>query len=88
MGRQYVFSGYVAHNPGIPDARAGISLNGLIWNILHHSGVTSRGDMQWVPFSGTFAARAAQTTLTIRDWSGYSSTLGTALDGLQVTLAP
>ena len=44
--------------------------------------------MKWVPFSGTFVAQKAQTTVTIRELSGYNNTQGTALDGLQVTPAP
>lgn len=87
-GKRYVLSGYVAHNPGIPDARAGVYLNGAVFGILHHEGPTTVDDMEWARFSGTFVARDAQTTLTLRDLSGYNNVQGTALDGLKVTLAP
>jgi len=87
-GKRYTFSGYVSHNPGIPDSRAGVYLNGLTLGMLRHQLSNSTSDMRWTAFSVTFTARDAQTTLTIRDLSGYNSVQGTALDALKVPLAP
>jgi hypothetical protein len=86
-GKRYVFSGWVAHNYFIPDCRAAIYLNGAFFGLLTHQGQTSADDMQWTRFSGSFAAPAAQTTLTLRDLSGYTEVNGTALDGLRISLA-
>ncbi len=87
VGRDYVLSGYLSHAPGLPDSRAGIYLNGGIWNILFYTGITTPSAMKWVPFAGRFVATKEQTTLTLRDWSGYNDTQGTAIDGLRVTPA-
>jgi hypothetical protein len=74
----------VSHNPGIPDSRAGVYLNGLVLGMLRHQLSNSTSDMRWAPFSVTFTAWDAQTTLTIRDLSGYNAVQGTALDGLKL----
>jgi hypothetical protein len=86
-GKRYVFSGWVANNYFIPDSRAGIYLNGNFFGILTHQGSNGPNSMNWRQFSASFVAQAAQTTLTLRDLSGYTEVQGTALDGLSVTLA-
>jgi hypothetical protein len=87
-GRRYEFSGWLSHNYGIPDSRATIFLNGQYFGLLRHSGRTTPDNMNWVHVSGEFRAPASQTTLTLRDLSGYVDVAGTVLDGLKVTLVP
>jgi hypothetical protein len=89
-GKNYVFSGYYAHNPGIADARAlvyfshGFWTEDLMW-IFYAWGYTTLGSMGWRHFSLPFKAPAAQTTLMIQDVSGQNDHEGLTLDGLKVT---
>ena len=89
-GKNYTFSGYFAHNPGIADARAVVYLSHGFWTedlveVFYSRGYTTASSMGWGRLSFTFKAPAAQTTLTIQDISGQNDHEGIALDGLKVT---
>jgi hypothetical protein len=91
-GKNYVFSGYMAHNPGVADARALVYLSHGFWTedamwVLYSWGYTTSDSMGWQRFSFTFKAPAAQTTLMIQDITGLNDYQGIALDGLKVTPA-
>ena len=88
LGRNYIFSGWVAHNYGIPEARADVFLNDEFFVQLHHQGPATATQMGWTPFSYQFRATAGQTTLAIADVTGLNYVQGTALDGLSVTPSP
>jgi hypothetical protein len=91
-GKNYVFSGYYAHDPGLGDARAvgylshGFWTEDLMW-VLDSWGYTTASSMGWQRFSFTFKAPAAQTTLMLQDVTGLNDHEGLALDGLKVTPA-
>jgi hypothetical protein len=87
-GRQYWFSGWIAHNPGIAAGRAQVYLNGELFKPLVHDVRSSTFRMNWEPFAFRFRATQEQTTLSIQDVGHSSLVHGTALDGLSVTLAP
>jgi prepilin-type N-terminal cleavage/methylation domain-containing protein len=88
-GREYCFSGWVAHNPeklNVVDARANVFLNGeLLAQLYHWDPRANNQVMGWQPFAYRFCAAAEQTTLTIADVSGHGDLWGIALDGLAVT---
>jgi uncharacterized protein DUF642 len=89
-GKTYIFSGWIAHNPGIADARALVSLSHGFWTekvieVLYSQGYTTPDSMGWHRISFPFKAPAAQTTLMIQDISGQNDHQGFALDGLKVT---
>jgi hypothetical protein len=90
-GRQYCFSGWLAHNPekqNVCDARAQVFLNGERFAELYHYDANAHNRrMGWKPFTYRFRAPGARTTLTITDVSGHGDRWGTALDGLVVTEA-
>jgi Protein of unknown function (DUF642) len=88
LGREYIFSGWVAHNYGIPEARADVFLNREFLGQLHHQGPATATQMGWTPFAYRFRATTEQTTLAIEDVTGLNYAQGTALDGLTVTPAP
>lgn len=87
-GRRYVFSGWVAHHPGIFQAGAIVSVNNQTLEPLYHSGSTTASNMGWVKFSREFVASASTTTLSLadRNLDGYEFG-GLHLDGLTVTAA-
>jgi hypothetical protein len=87
-GQDYVFSGWIAHNPGLLEARTDVYLNDEFFVQLAHKGYTSLTQMGWKSFSLRFRAKVPQTTLTIEDVTGRSYFQGTALDGLRITPAP
>jgi hypothetical protein len=87
-GREYLFSGWVGHNPDTPgsEARANVLLNGQFFVQLYHRDLQTTGsDMRWVRFAYRFRAAAATTTLAVADVTGAWEMGGTALDGLAVT---
>jgi hypothetical protein len=89
-GKNYVFSGWYAHDPGIADARAVVYLNHGFWTdhltwVFYSFGYTEPYSMGWKHFSLTLKADAAQTTLIIQDVSGQNDHEGFAFDGLKVT---
>jgi hypothetical protein len=88
-GREYRFSGWLAHNPekrNAWDARANVFLNGeLLTGLYHRDARASNWRMGWQPFAYRFRATEEWTTLTITDVSGHGDLWGTALDGLAVT---
>lgn len=91
-GRVYVFSGWLSHHPGVPDARVMVSFNGAAQTQLFHSsllyGTVTAENMQWQPFSYMFLARAPTTTLRLTDVTGPREPCGGAvLDGLTVSPA-
>jgi hypothetical protein len=84
-GRQYRFSGWLSHNPGLPWARANVFLNGRFLTQLWHDRRNSVTSMSWTQFNHVFTAVDPQTTLVIRDVTFLTANEGTALDGLSVT---
>jgi hypothetical protein len=89
-GKNYVVSGYLAHNPGIADGRVAVYVSHGFWTedlfyVLDSWGYTTPASMEWRRFSFTFKAPAAQTTLWFQDVSGLNDFQGVALDGLKVT---
>jgi prepilin-type N-terminal cleavage/methylation domain-containing protein len=91
-GREYCFSGWVAHNPerwNVVDARANVYLDGRLFTQLYHRDPhASNRTMGWRPFDYRFRAAAPRTTLTLADVSGHGDLWGIALDGLAVTPVP
>jgi Protein of unknown function (DUF642) len=87
-GREYIFTCWMSHNPGVPEAWAIIYLNDEIEQFLQYRGATAVGAMRWGKVSFRFKAPASQTTVTIQDVTGRNYFQGMALDGLSVTLAP
>jgi hypothetical protein len=85
-GRDYLFSGYITHNPSISLGRVDVFLSGTFFVQLAHTAHSSGSDPQWNFFGYRFRAAASTTTLTIRDVTGLYAQKGTALDGLAVTL--
>jgi hypothetical protein len=87
-GREYVFSGWLAHDPVILRGRADVYLNDRFFVQLYHKQYTTETQMGWESFVYKFRALEEQTTLTIEDVTERSFYEGTALDGLSVTPAP
>jgi prepilin-type N-terminal cleavage/methylation domain-containing protein len=91
-GREYCFSGWVAHNPerrNVVDARANVYLDGrLVTQLYHRDPQASNRTMGWKPFVYHFRAAAERTTLALADVSGHGDLWGIALDGLAVTPVP
>lgn len=87
-GRRYVFSGWVAHHPGVFQAGATVSVNNQTLEPLYHSGLTTAGNMGWAKFTREFVATASTTTLSLadRNLDGYEFG-GLHLDGLSVVAA-
>jgi hypothetical protein len=87
-GREYCFSGWLAHNPthgATPEGRADVFINGrLLTQLRHHNAGATSGRMGWQRFTCRFRARSARTTLRLTDVTG-SDIYGLALDGLAVT---
>jgi hypothetical protein len=86
-GKQYIFTCWIAQNPGVPEAWATMYLNGEVETFLRYRGYTTVGAMQWGKLSFRFRAPASQTTLTLQDITGRNYYQGLALDGITVTLA-
>ncbi|MDX2033601.1 MAG: cohesin domain-containing protein [Blastocatellia bacterium] len=84
-GTRYVFSGWIAHHPAVPEAGANAYLNGSAALPLHHNTPNSPSDLKWTPFSREFVASSSQTTLVLEDrnLAGYENG-GTYFDGLRV----
>jgi hypothetical protein len=87
-GKEYILSGWMSHNPGIPSGKADVYLNAVLFKHLSHTAATSNSQMRWTQFTYRFRASQPQTTLSILDVSRYSIDAGMALDGVSVTLAP
>ena len=85
-GQQYRFSGWIAHDygDGVPEGRADVYLNGTFFVQLYHNAPSSQTDMHWLPFSYSFRATGATTTLRLADVTGLSALRGLVLDGLSV----
>jgi len=86
-GMDYIFSGYVSHDPGVPYGLANVTLNGVPFVQLSSTVASSAIDAQWNLFAYRFRAASLATTLAISDITGLSDVAGIALDGLSVTLA-
>jgi hypothetical protein len=87
-GQEYLFSGWMAHNPSnpvAPEGRADVFLNGQFFTLLFHRdpAATTR-EMRWVPFAYRFRATASATTLALAEVSNLWSLGGLVLDGLAV----
>ena len=88
-GRDYRFTGWIAHDPGnpvAPEGRANVSLDGQFFVQLFHRGHASHRERDalgplCLPVPGT----RATTTLAIADVTGTWDLGGLALDGLVVT---
>jgi hypothetical protein len=83
-GREYVVSGWVAHDPDLATAEGQLTLsvNGeLLTTVTHADPEAIPAEMRWVLFARRFQATAAKTTLTI---TGD----GAVLDGLAVRFTP
>jgi hypothetical protein len=87
-GRDYLFSGWMAHNPDIPEGRADVFLNGEFVQQFRHKLRATPDAMRWTSFTIRFRAPAAQTTLSLADVTRINDWEGLVLDGLSVTLAP
>jgi hypothetical protein len=91
-GKTYTFSGWMAHDPYVGDARAVVYLAHGFWTedlmwVLYSWGYTTPDQMGWHRFSFTFKAPASQTTLMLQDITGLNDHEGVALDGLKVSPA-
>jgi hypothetical protein len=90
-GREYIFSGWIAHNPAnfyLPEGRGNVFLNGTFFlQLVHRDASATTANMRWTPFSARFRATAPMTTLTISDATGSPFPGGLVLDGLAVTPA-
>jgi hypothetical protein len=84
---EYVFTGWMPHNPGLLEARADVYFNDEFFVQLHHKGTATAFGMHRAPSSYRIRAVAEQTTLAIEDVAGQSYFRGAALNGLSVTLA-
>src|SRR6266571_2734439 len=97
-GREYLFSGWLSHNPEIDPAlvrRANVYLNNAFFvQLAHGDAKTRRQNMRWRRFSYRFRATSSRTTLKLQDVTVASGTsasymavqlCGTVLDGLSVT---
>jgi uncharacterized protein DUF642 len=97
-GREYLFSGWLSHNPVIDPAlvrRANVYLNDRLFvQLVHGDPKTTRRNMRWKHFSYRFRATSSRTTLKLQDVTMASGTpasylavqlCGTVLDGLSVT---
>jgi hypothetical protein len=90
-GQEYVFSGWMAHNPDNPamvEGRGNVFLNGqFLAQLYHRDPQATRADMKWVSFAYRFRAAAPMTTLTIEEVTNLWPIGGLALDGLAVVRA-
>src|SRR5438034_6456435 len=70
-GREYLFSGWLAHNPVIEPSlvrRANVYLNGKLFiQLAHGDPNSSRKSMHWKRFSSPFRAHSSLTTLQLKD---------------------
>jgi hypothetical protein len=91
-GQEYLFSGWLAHNPENPVApmgRAHVYLNNQFFaELLHRDAAATKKNMRWRPFSYRFRATSVRTTLKIRDMTNTYPLCGAVLDGLSITPAP
>jgi hypothetical protein len=87
-GQEYVFSGWLSHSYYIDERRADVFLNDQFFTQLATNTPSTAADMQWRRFEYRFRASSPTTTLKIVDVSNESDLDGTALDGLDVRLAP
>ena len=90
-GRDYLFSGWMAHNPQnlyLAEGRGNVFLNRLfLLQLVHQDARATVSDMRWAPFSVRFRATTSMTTLTIADATGTPFPGGLVLDGLSVAPA-
>jgi hypothetical protein len=88
-GREYLFSGWIAHTaraPLAPQGRADVFLNGQFFlQLFHRDAEATDAAMRWTPFSYRFRATSATTTLALADATNSGASGGIALDGLSVT---
>jgi uncharacterized protein DUF642 len=91
-GQEYLFSGWLAHNPEnpvAPMALADVYLNDrLLVRLRHHDPAATRKNMRWRPFAYRFRATSVRTTLKLKDVTNTYPLCGTVVDGLAITLAP
>ena len=89
VGRNYVFSGWIAHHFAVGEAGVNVSANGEALEPLYHSGQATQADMKWARFTREFTARSTTTTLRLgdRNLAGWEWG-GAVVDGLAVSLVP
>jgi hypothetical protein len=91
VGRDYIFSGVIAHNPAnvyFAEGRANVFVDrAFLTQLLHQDPTVTVSEMHWTPFSVRFRATAPMTTLTISDATGSPFPGGLVLDGLAVSPA-
>lgn len=91
VGREYLFSGVIAHNPAnfyFAEGRGNVFVDRtFLIQLLHQDPTVTVSEMHWTPFSVRFRARSSMTTLTISDATGSPFPGGLVLDGLAVTPA-
>jgi hypothetical protein len=90
-GREYLFTGWIAHNPDnpyLPEGRANVYIdNVFLTQLAHREAGATRTAMRWNRFSVRFRATRPATILTISDATGSPFAGGLALDGLAVSAA-
>jgi hypothetical protein len=88
-GKEYLLSGWMAHNPAnpvAPEGRANVLLNGQFFvQLFHRDARATESNMRWVPFAYQFHASGSATMLSISDVTGTWDKGGLALDGLAIT---
>jgi hypothetical protein len=91
VGKEYLFSGLIAHNPAnfyLAEGRGNLFVNRtFLTQLVHQDPSATVSEMRWTAFSVRFRATAPLTTLTISDATGTSFPGGLVLDGLAVTPA-
>jgi hypothetical protein len=92
VGRDYLLTGWIAHNPTNPylaKGRGEVYVDGIYYiPLLHKDGKATTGQMRWQSFSMPFRATKKRTTLTIRDVTESLYPGGLVLDGLVVSPVP
>ena len=91
MGRDYLFSGVIAHNPAnfyFSEGRGNVFVDRtFLIQLLHQDPSATVSEMHWTPFSVRFRATEPMTTLTISDATGSPFPGGLVLDDLAVSPA-
>src|SRR5207253_1094086 len=89
VGREYIISGVIAHNPAnfyFAEGRGNVFVDRVfLIQLLHQDPTVTVSEMHWTPFSVRFRATAPMTTLTISDATGSPFPGGLVLDGLAVS---
>jgi hypothetical protein len=91
VGRDYILSGVIAHNPAnfyFAEGRGNVFVDRMfLTQLLHQDPTVTVSEMHWTPFSVRFRATKSMTTLTISDATGSPFPGGLVLDDLAVSPA-